>query len=279
MKLSIVTSTYNASKEVSATIKNISLLKELSNKFNFDVEWIVIDGSSTDSTVKIVNESKTADVLISEEDNGIYDAWNKSLKIITGDWVVFLGAGDTLNLDNVPYFAERLQEIDVDIVKLAYGKVNLVDSDDNVLKVYGFFTQNRDWSNGRPPLPCHQGVFHHKSLFFELHYKFDMKYRIAGDSKFLFSVLNSFSEIAFVDKIIANMRMGGVSTEPEHILKVRKELVALRKEFDFNMPFFELIKFNLKCYLKYILVTSLPRNLFSYVSLIWSKLKDKESLY
>lgn len=88
-KLSIITVCYNAENEIARTIE--SVLKQTFNDF----EYIIVDGSSTDSTLNIVNSYKSSiQQIISEPDKGIYDAMNKGIKMANGEWVIMMNAGD-----------------------------------------------------------------------------------------------------------------------------------------------------------------------------------------
>lgn len=88
-KLSIITVCYNAENDIARTIE--SVLKQTFNDF----EYIIVDGSSTDSTLNIVNSYKSSiQQIISEPDKGIYDAMNKGIKMANGEWVIMMNAGD-----------------------------------------------------------------------------------------------------------------------------------------------------------------------------------------
>ena len=88
MKISIITISYNAEN----TIKNT--LKSIENQSYNNIEHIIIDGGSKDSTLEICNSFFHEAKIISESDNGVYDAFNKGLKLATGDIIGFLNADD-----------------------------------------------------------------------------------------------------------------------------------------------------------------------------------------
>ncbi|MBP9970812.1 MAG: glycosyltransferase, partial [Paludibacteraceae bacterium] len=91
MKISIIIATYNASKTLNRCLDSIVSQK------NSEVELIIIDGGSTDETLSVINSySSDIDYVLSEKDNGLYDAWNKGIKAAKGDWIMFLGADDQL---------------------------------------------------------------------------------------------------------------------------------------------------------------------------------------
>src|ERR1700761_8725485 len=88
--VSIVCVTYNAA----AVLRD--LIKSVSDHKTDEIEFVVIDGNSTDETPKIIKENEAIiDNWISEKDNGIYDAMNKSIAYTKGRWIIFLGADDT----------------------------------------------------------------------------------------------------------------------------------------------------------------------------------------
>ena len=94
-KFSIITVTYNAEKVLEDTIQSI-VTQSYKN-----VEYIIVDGGSTDGTLTIVNKYKEhIHTLVSEPDKGLYDAMNKGIKLATGDYLCFLNAGDGLHEDD-----------------------------------------------------------------------------------------------------------------------------------------------------------------------------------
>lgn len=118
---SIITVTYNAQKWIETTIKSVT-------EQTYDrIEYIVVDGNSSDGTVEIIK--KYADKIskwVSEPDKGLYDAMNKGLKLATGDFVWFMNAGDTIYDDKtVSVIAEKIGEKFDNIV--VYGETRIID--------------------------------------------------------------------------------------------------------------------------------------------------------
>ncbi|WP_270569797.1 glycosyltransferase family 2 protein [Bacteroides eggerthii] len=161
MKISVVTVCYNAADTIEKTM--LSVL----NQTYHDIEYIIIDGGSTDGTVEIIR--KYADRIaywVSEPDKGIYDAMNKGIKVATGDFLFFLGADDILII-----------EISAIIGKLCcntilYGGVELKSSG----KI--LHTKFSQYSLVRNNVP-HQGIFYPRSLF--LMFTYDTNYKIYAD--------------------------------------------------------------------------------------------------
>jgi glycosyltransferase involved in cell wall biosynthesis len=95
-QVSIITVTYNAEKYLEQTIKSI-MEQDYPN-----IEYIIIDGASTDGTIDIIKKyEKYITRWISESDNGIYDAMNKGIKLTTGNWINFMNAGDGFSSENI----------------------------------------------------------------------------------------------------------------------------------------------------------------------------------
>lgn len=96
MKISIITVTYNASTTLEATMLSVF------NQTYSCVEYIIIDGGSTDDTINIIGKyANKLSYWVSEPDKGIYDAMNKALKIATGDFLIFMGADDLFYTNDV----------------------------------------------------------------------------------------------------------------------------------------------------------------------------------
>jgi glycosyltransferase involved in cell wall biosynthesis len=106
MKISIITTNYNCERYIEQTIKSI-----LSQKGNFELEYIITDGGSTDNSLEIIKKYKNRLKYISEKDKGQSDGINKGLKMATGDIVAFLNSDDTYTNDSldkvVKYFKEN----------------------------------------------------------------------------------------------------------------------------------------------------------------------------
>lgn len=274
LKFTIITSTFNCSKTINKTVKSIR--RQIEN--GSDVQWIIVDGLSTDSTLEVLNENiDIIDKLIVESDEGIYDAWNKAVKNINGDWVIFMGSGDTFNSNSTLVEVENfLKFIDATEFKIVYGNVSLVDADNNSLDIYEEIKSN-DYSNGRPPLPPHQGTFQHKDLFCD-EKTFDDSYKIAADSKFLFLALRN-TKIKYIPLMISNMEIMGVSTNPKLILRTKKEIDKLRKDISLIIPKYSIFIFNVKCYAKHLFYNYFPLSCANSLANFYRKLTGRTGIY
>lgn len=247
-KFTIITSTFNCGKEFLETAESI-LLQNRS-----DIQWIVIDGLSSKETQDIIlGVSNIIDYYLSEVDNGIYDAWNKALPHIKGEWVMFLGAGDRLSSNNVLSNVELLLNSSKFDSKLVFGRINLVDSNKCILKTLGedWGTMKHKWHNGKKMLPIHPEVFHHKSLF-DI-FEFDPTFKIAGDSDLLLRIILSGYEPYFINNVITNMVIGGTSQAPQKYKLARYEISKLNTKNKIKVPFFVKHLFSLKLFCKYLI--------------------------
>lgn len=112
--ISIIIATYNAGSTLESCLKSIIAQK------NDLIELLIIDGKSSDNTLKIVNAYRNQiDIFISEKDKGIYDAWNKGIVLANGQWIMFIGADDILYSDVLEGY--------IDFIRLNGDRVNRMD--------------------------------------------------------------------------------------------------------------------------------------------------------
>jgi glycosyltransferase involved in cell wall biosynthesis len=221
--ITIITSTLNALLLLKHTAD--SIFKQTSRHW----QWIIVDAASSDGTREWLGEvagSHENVVFISEPDRGVYDAWNKALPLVRGEWVIFLGAGDKLKSSDVlQSCARHLREIP-DGINLAYGAVeyikNIEDSSGrrSPAKWEGI---DGKWAWCRPVLPNHQGVFHRSRLLINKK-GFDTSYRIAGDTAMILPELmrNGAVEIPLC---ITLRTLDGASLDPRNRTKVLREVL------------------------------------------------------
>ncbi len=204
MKISIITVCFNSQHTIKATIK--SVLNQSYNK----VEYIIIDGGSTDNTIKIINEfSNSIDLLVSETDAGIYDAINKGIGKSSGDVIGLLHADDIfenkLVLENVMSFFDK----DIDMI---YGDINYVDRVDvnKVIRrwkssIYSINKFKWGW------MPPHTGFFIKKSCY--LNYGlYNLNVGSSADYELMLRMFEVHDlKSKYISLNIAKMRMGGVS--------------------------------------------------------------------
>jgi glycosyltransferase involved in cell wall biosynthesis len=221
-RFSIVTSTFNAGQALATTARSLQ-----SQTFR-DFEWLVMDGASTDDTLAIARSfGDLVTKLVSENDTGIYNAWNKALPLIRGEWVLFLGAGDAL------FATDTLEKVATILDGLApgtttaYGIVTVADTAAGIdLRVRNPVWRGLGgpWGGGRPLLPCHQGVFQRASVF--RGFRFDERCRISADNEVLLRELVA-GRGAKLEVMVARFEGAGISSKPENRLRMVSESIYI----------------------------------------------------
>lgn len=228
--ISVLVAVFNGASTLQECIDSVALQTYSNN------ELIIIDGGSTDGTVEICKENdKKISYWVSEEDQGVFSAWNKGLKKAKGDWICFLGADDYFFDSTVlEQISERLKQLPKKI-RLAYAQVLLVGPDGAALYAVG-----EPWENVKVRfshglcLP-HQGVMHRRSLF-EINGRFDESFRIAGDYELMLRELKSGDAVFISGIILAAMRQGGLSSRPSNALETMREIRRAQRAHGQNIP-------------------------------------------
>ncbi len=219
--LSIITVSFNAARFIEQAIDSVA------NQTYDDVEFVVIDGGSSDGTLEIIRRNETKiDFWSSEPDGGIYDAMNKGVAVARGEWLYFLGADDYLWNENVlarlaPVLKATTRE------RVVYGQVTRLLENGEALDVEG-----RPWPQVRARFLSqmmipHQGAFHHRSLF--AREGFDTSFRIAGDYEFLLRHLRNHNAL-FIPEMVAAMRLSGISSDNRNRLRALRECLRARRK-------------------------------------------------
>ncbi len=206
MKISVNTVCYNSA---------LTLERSLQSVVNQDwpsIEHIVIDGASSDGSLKILERfSSTISYIVSEPDKGIYDAMNKGLAQSTGDIVCFLNADDQYESDNVlSMVASKMHAENLDAL---FGDVSFFDvkNPSRVVRRYrsGHFRPSRlawGW------MPAHPALFLRKEVVKRVG-QFKADYHIAGDFEFIVRAFHGHSlRYQHLSEVLVNMQTGGVST-------------------------------------------------------------------
>lgn len=235
--VSIITVAFNAVNEIESTILSV-----LSQSYN-NIEFIVVDGGSTDGTIDIINKySDKIDFWISEPDKGVYDAMNKGIKMAHGEWVNFMNCGDAF------YQTTIIESV------VAYMKMNKCDVvyGDVMLNVNGcLILKKADVLRCiKKTLPfCHQSSFVKMAILRDN--MFDLSYRIAADYA-LFYKLYSCNKYIFAyheEAISIYEATSGISSMNRR--KAYKEINSINK---CNQSFFGKIKYYMVYFLLFIKV-------------------------
>lgn len=231
MKISIVTVCYNSEKTIQKTFESI-----LEQSYE-DYEYIVVDGKSTDNTLKIIKEYEqkfgTKMKWLSEKDSGIYDAMNKGIKICTGDIIAILNSDDYYlknTLEDIQNFFEKNEE------KIVSGEIEIIDNNDNILKKY---CNNDNYIKDLKKRMCinHPATFIKKEIY-EKEGSFDTTFRIAGDYDFISRLVNKGYDIKFIDKPLVRMLNEGISNNKKFYDILYNENKRIRKKYYGNKSAF-----------------------------------------
>jgi len=199
VSISVITATYNASSVLPDLLD--SLLKQTDQRF----EWVVVDGASTDKTVKLVENCKLGNVnLLSEKDCGIYDALNKGVERASGDYYLVVGADDILFPNAIADFKKAVSDKRCDLV------ASHVIVDQTVVKPQS----GKGWLKGLHGETSGHAV----SLLIRksLHQQYGLyktPYRICADQHFVLSAINANASIARVGFISGKYSVDGFSAQ------------------------------------------------------------------
>jgi len=256
MKISIIMATYN----VASTIK--SAMDSVFSQSYPDIELLVADGGSTDGTIEILKNCKNDRLSwwISENDSGIYDAWNKALQYVNGDWIIFMGADDELWSESaLAKFVESASKID-EKYPIIYGKVAQTCSNGDVWNMAGKpWDHTKTTFRYKAQMFAHQGIFHHRSLF-ENGNKFDATFKIAGDYDFLLHVLKNQDAVFLPELIVAKMQSDGASGGFNNQLLL-SELLRARRQNGYNNNNIWVYSLRLRYWLRDLIIKYLGFNL------------------
>jgi|SRR5665213_20047 len=211
-RVSIITTTYNAAKWLRES--SASVLAQNYHK----IEYIIVDGGSSDATVEILNSysAKIAHV-VCEPDEGIYDAMNKGIKLASGEWLYFLGADDMFANDDI---LETIFALDLEHYAMVIGDVMRSESGKRYVSHY-------DWRLVFKNTMHHQGTFYRRTLFDRFLY--DRKSKISGDYELNLKAFLENCKAKRVHQIIA--RCGDVGVSKQTLFVGYLEEMRLRRKY------------------------------------------------
>ena len=207
MKISIITVCLNSEKTIRDTITSV-----LSQNFA-DVEYIIIDGGSKDKTLSIVHEYEDSiDKIVSEPDEGLYDAMNKGISFASGEVIGILNSDDFFENDNIIKVVvnafEQNPTVDLVFGDLVYVRPNNLGQ---IIRYYSSLNF-RSWKPRFGWIPPHPATFIKRSVY-EKFGVYNLSFKIAADYDFFVRVLQ-VHKLSFyqIPKVLVRMRIGGVST-------------------------------------------------------------------
>jgi glycosyltransferase involved in cell wall biosynthesis len=202
MKISIITISYNAEN----TIKNT--LKSIENQSYNNIEHIIIDGGSKDSTLEICNSFSHVSKVISESDRGVYDAFNKGLKLASGAVIGFLNSDDVFyDTNSVQKIVDAFLNNKTDIV---FGNLDYVNKEGEVIRNW----TSKQYENGlvkKAWMPAHPTFYCKKEVYNRLG-GYNDSFKIGGDFELCLRFLEVNKVPSFyLNKKLVKMLIGGIS--------------------------------------------------------------------
>jgi len=231
MKISIITVVFNNEATISTAIESVL------NQTYKNVEYIIIDGQSTDATMKIVNKyASSIDKIISEPDKGIYDAMNKGILLATGDVVGILNSDDVYADNHV--LRDVMLEFNDPKIDMVYGDLVYVKNTDLNLVVRKWNSEHyypHFFEDGH--VPPHPSLFLRKKVY-DVVGLFNQGMRLAADYEFmlrLFKLHNYRSK--YINKLLVKMRLGGATNgSMKNIIDGNKEILSAWKTNNLKVP-------------------------------------------
>lgn len=218
-KISIITIVYNNVRDIEHTILSVI------NQSYSHIEYIIIDGTSTDGTLNIIQKYRgSIDILVSEKDAGIYDAMNKGLAKATGDYVLFLNSGDELFDNNtIQTIVEKGKGADI-----IYGETKLVDEDRKIIGDRRHKApQQFDWKSFQYGMNvCHQSIYVKR----EIAQPYDLQYKLSADVDWVIRAAKKAKTTQNVNCYVARYLVGGMS-QKRHKQSLKERYAIFKKHY------------------------------------------------
>ncbi len=234
--VSIITVCLNSEKTIEQTIQSVV------NQSYDNIEYIIVDGLSTDGTLTIVDKyRRNISALISEKDNGLYDAMNKGIEIATGELIGILNSDDYYLHDTVKIVVERyLQSTNSGVF---YGNIRLLNEHEH----YEYILNAEE----NPKNLLYKMVVPHPSAFvkksvYQQYGCFSLEYKIASDREFMLRVFTSGVNFCYINHVLTVMRLDGLN-DKAFLLNAREaKNVSLKYNANkikvFQVYFYDIIK-------------------------------------
>ncbi|MBQ7360867.1 MAG: glycosyltransferase [Bacteroidaceae bacterium] len=205
-KFSIITVTYNAASVITPTLQSIAAQRYR------NIEFLLIDGGSTDNTVEVArNSGVEIATLISERDKGLYDAMNKGIARATGDYLCFLNAGDSFHSPDVLQQMVDAIADKQELPDILYGETSEVDEERRFVRMRRLQAPEKlNWRSFRHGmLVCHQAFFAKRTIA----PMYDLNYRLSADVDWCIRVMKVSKDIVNTHIIIVDYLQNGLSLQ------------------------------------------------------------------
>ncbi len=224
--ISVISINYNSAfEDVQLTINSVL------NQSYQNLEYIIIDGASTNGTIDIIKSFQNKiDVLVSEKDSGIYEAMNKGIRLAKGDWIILMNMGDAF-IDDRNLLSRIVNSGKLDKEGIVYGNTIMVKGQVKYIKhyhpilrdniVYGVLKLN------------HQSILTHRSVFNKMGLFEEKRFKIGADFYWMNKVLFEMgtSVFSYIDEVIAIYKEEGVSSNQNSYKRMHVENRILLKDF------------------------------------------------
>jgi glycosyltransferase involved in cell wall biosynthesis len=208
--ITVITVVRNGEKTLEQTI--LSVIHQTYQ----NVEYIVIDGASTDNTLNIIKKyDDKIDYWISEPDEGIYYAMNKGIDLATGEYIAFLNSDDWYEDTTCEIISEYIKKYNDDVY---YGLMKVVSGNHEILFIVGHHINNISRN-----MISHPSTFIRKEVLHK--HRFAVKYKYSSDYALMICLFNQGFKFRFIEKTLVNFSIGGTSGKPAAWIETLKILI------------------------------------------------------
>lgn len=198
--VSIITVVFNGQAHIEQSIKSV-----LSQTY-FNIDYIIIDGASTDGTIDIIKKYETnISTFISEKDSGIYNAMNKGLKVAKGEIIAILNADDYYYPETIQQVVEQFEQSNADVVYGNIAKLRELDGREYLKEVQ----PNIKLMEQTMPI-FHPATFIKKQVYDEVGV-FNETYRLSSDYDLVYRIYKAGKQFSYINKPLTVFRIGGAS--------------------------------------------------------------------
>jgi len=231
LKISIITVCYNSATTIDSTLRSVT------SQDYPDIEYIIVDGGSTDGTLDIIKRYQNVSILVSEPDKGIYDAMNKGIRLATGDVIGTLNADDFYT-DNTAV-SDVAKTFEDNAVDACFADLVYVDQN-NTDKIVRYW-KSQQYQPGlfkKGWMPAHPTFFVRKAIY-EKFGAFDLNFRIAADFELLFRLIEKNKiRTVYLPRVIIKMRLGGTTNKNLKNIRIQNtEIIQILRAYykDFSV--------------------------------------------
>ena len=228
MLISLVTISYNSSKTIKETLNSVN------NQSFLNLEHIIVDGKSTDNTLEICKNFTHISKIISEPDRGVYDAFNKGLKLASGDIIGFLNADDIFNNNHA---LQKIADTFDKQTECVFANLDYINNKGITVRKWRSNPYKKE-AFKKGWMPAHPTFYCRKAIYDQLG-GYDNSYDIAGDFELMLRFLEKNNiRSKFIDQTLVKMRVGGISNSgfASKIKIIKEEIRAFKQnKIDYSL--------------------------------------------